>query len=138
MNDFTSVSDWWNNLMGNSGTTAANGVNVPTTPGMNGVGIGANNGANTFNTLGTSGLSGLQLGSLGLQAGSGLLNGYLGLQSLGLAKQQASDARNQWNQQWEANRTTTNAALNDRQAARVASNPKAYESVDSYMKKYGI
>lgn len=80
----------------------------------------------------------LQYGQLGLGAANGLLSGYLGLNNLSLAKKQASQAQNNWNKQWDANVKTTNAALGDRQAARVASNPNGYESVDSYMKKYGI
>ena len=124
---------------GNSGTTGT----VPTTPGMTGTSIAADAAPNSFNTptvsgvLGT-GMSGLQLGQLGLGLGSGLLNGYLGFQNLGLAKSQAKQAQNNWDKQWSANVKNTNAALADRQAARVASNPNAYESVDSYMKKYGI
>lgn len=124
---------------GNSGTSGA----VPATPGMTGTSIAADAAPNSFNTptvsgvLGT-GMSGLQLGQLGLGLGSGLLNGYLGFQNLGLAKSQAKQAQNNWDKQWSANVKNTNGALEDRQRARVASNPGAYESVDSYMKKYGI
>lgn len=124
---------------GNTGNTGT----VPATPGMTGTSIAADAAPNSFNTptvsgvLGT-GMSGLQLGQLGLGLGNGLLNGYLGFQNLGLAKKQADQAQNNWNKQWDANVKNTNAALSDRQRARVASNPGAYESVDSYMKKYGI
>ena len=124
---------------GNSGTAGT----VPATPGMLGANIGTDATPNSFNTptvtgaLGT-GMSGLQLGQLGLGTVNGLLNGYLGFQNLGLAKKQADQAQSNWDKQWGANVKNTNAALNDRQRARVASNPNAYESVDSYMKKYGI
>jgi len=83
-------------------------------------------------------LSTLQLGQLGIGGLTGLANGYLGFQNMGLAKRQAAQAQNNFNTQWNANVKSTNASLSDRQAARVASNPNAYESVDSYMKKYGI
>lgn len=83
-------------------------------------------------------MSGLQLGQLGLSGLSGVLNGYLGWQNMNTAKSQASNAQNNWNKQWDANVKTTNASLADRQRARLASNPNGYESVDSYMKKYGI
>lgn len=124
---------------GNTGTAGT----VPATPGMTGTSIATDAAPNSFNTptvsgaLGT-GMSGLQLGQLGLGLGSGLLNGYLGFQNLGLAKSQAKQAQNNWDKQWSANVKNTNGALEDRQRARVASNPGAYESVDSYMKKYGI
>lgn len=39
--------------------------------------------------------------------------------------------------EWESNKQLTNADLADRQAARVAAN-SSFESVDSYMSKYGV
>lgn len=136
MGDLTSLIQ---NLFG-GGTQAET---VPITPNMAGASISSDAPPNAFNTptvtgaLGT-GMSGLQLGQLGLGAANGLLNGYLGFQNLSLAKKQAAQAQQNWDKQWSANVKNTNAALSDRQAARVASNPNAYESVDSYMKKYGI
>lgn len=136
MGDLTSFIQ---NLFGGGNTADS----VPITPNMAGASISSTATPNSFNTptvtgaLGT-GMSGLQLGQLGLGAANGLLNGYLGFQNLGLAKNQARQAQQNWDKQWAANVKNTNAALSDRQAARVASNPNAYESVDSYMKKYGI
>lgn len=92
-------------------------------------GLGGNN---------TGGMSALQMGQLGLGGVTSLLNGYLGFQNLGLAKKQYQSQLDQFNKQWDANKKLTNASLADRQAARVASNPNAYQSVDDYMKKYGI
>lgn len=123
--------------------------NLSISPLLDSQSTGFTNTANSFgSSLGSnSSLSGLSLdnspsmlqyGQLGLGAVNGLLSGYLGLNNLSLAKSQAAQAQNNWNKQWDANVKTTNAALSDRQAARVASNPNAYESVDSYMKKYGI
>nr|DAQ70702.1 MAG TPA: hypothetical protein [Caudoviricetes sp.] len=83
-------------------------------------------------------MSALQMGQLGLGGVTSLLNGYLGFQNLGLAKKQYQSQLDQFNKQWAANKKLTNASLADRQAARVASNPNAYQSVDDYMKKYGI
>lgn len=83
-------------------------------------------------------MSGLQMGQLGLGGVNSLLQGYLGFQNLGLAKKQYQSQLDQFNKQWDANKKLTNASLADRQAARVASNPNAYQSVDDYMKKYGI
>lgn len=84
------------------------------------------------------GMSGLQMGQLALGGATSLLNGYLGFQNLGLAKKQYQSQLDQFNTQWAANKKLTNSSLADRQTARVASNPNAYQSVDSYMEKYGI
>lgn len=135
------LTSWLQNLFSSNDATQTTGL-VPATPGMTGSSILTGAPANSFNTgsltdsLGS--ISGLQLGQLGLGAANGLLSGYLGFQNLGLAKNQARQAQKNWDKQWGANVKSTNAALEDRQKARVASNPNAYESVDSYMKKYGI
>lgn len=122
---------------------------------LDSLGTGFTNSANTFNNTsltgsgssgsfldsilgGTGDMSGLQMGQLGLGGVTSLLNGYLGFQNLGLAKKQYQSQLDQFNKQWDANKKLTNASLADRQAARVASNPNAYQSVDDYMKKYGI
>lgn len=135
-----SLTNWLQGLFSN-GDTSQTGI-VPATPGMTGSSILSGASPNSFNTPSLSdspgGISGLQLGQLGLGLGNSLLSGYLGFQNLGLAKDQASQAQKNWDKQWSANVKSTNAALADRQKARVASNPNAYESVDSYMKKYGI
>ena len=124
-------------------------------PSLDSLGTGFTNSANTFNNTsltgsgssgsfldsilgGTGDMSGLQMGQLGLGGVNSLLNGYLGFQNLSLAKKQYQSQLDQFNKQWAANKKLTNASLADRQAARVASNPNAYQSVDDYMKKYGI
>lgn len=124
-------------------------------PSLDSMSTGFTNSANTFNNTsltgsgssgsfldsilgGTGDMSGLQMGQLGLGGVTSLLNGYLGFQNLSLAKKQYQSQLDQFNKQWDANKKLTNASLADRQAARVASNPNAYQSVDDYMKKYGI
>lgn len=124
-------------------------------PSLDSLGTGFTNSANTFNNTsltgsggsgsfldsilgGTGDMSGLQMGQLGLGGVTSLLNGYLGFQNLSLAKKQYQSQLDQFNKQWDANKKLTNASLADRQAARVASNLNAYQSVDDYMKKYGI
>lgn len=76
-----------------------------------------------------------------LKAGVGLLTGGIGawngFQQNKLMKQNLKQQADQYNQQLALAKQSYNSSLNDRQAARVASNPTAYESVDSYMKKYG-
>lgn len=120
------------------GGTQANGQIVPTIPTVQEMETGTGRAVEGLPGTLTNSLSGLQIGQLGLGAANGLLNGYLGFRGLSQAKNQARQAQQNWDKQWSANVKSTNAALSDRQAARVASNPNAYESVDSYMKKYGI
>lgn len=76
------------------------------------------------------------------QAGLGLLQGvgsmYMGMKQYGLAKDQLAFGKEQFNKNYAAQRTTTNTALEDRQAARVAANPGAYQSVGDYMNKNRI
>lgn len=133
MGDLTSLIQ---NLFG--GGTKANGEIVPTIPTIQEMQTGTGKAVEGLPGTLTNSLSGFQIGQLGLGAANGLLNGYLGFRDLSQAKNQARQAQQNWDKQWSANVKNTNAALSDRQAARVASNPNAYESVDSYMKKYGI
>lgn len=125
------ISSWAN---GNGSLDTFNGVSPTQNYSFDNSGVTGANGTGSA----LSNMTGLQMGQLGLGAASGLLSGYLGFQNLALAKQQAAQAQNNWNKQWAANVSTTNASLADRQAARVASNPNAYQGVDAYMKKYGI
>lgn len=77
-------------------------------------------------------------GSAGLGVAQGLGSAYMGMKQYGLAKNSLEESKKQFNLNYDAQRKTTNAALEDRQAARVASNPGAYQSVGDYMKKNGI
>lgn len=65
-------------------------------------------------------------------------NGYMAMKHFGLAEKQFNFQKQAYNQNYAAQRQATNARLEDRQRARVASNPSAYESVSDYMNKYGI
>lgn len=77
-------------------------------------------------------------GGLAIGAASGLMGGYLGMQQLDLARDSAAEAKRQFGMNWDAQRTSTNTSLRDRQAARVASNPGAYQSVGEYMNQNRI
>lgn len=77
-------------------------------------------------------------GAPALNIASGLSSAWLGAKQYGLAKDQLASSKDQFNKNYAAQQKTTNAALSDRQAARVASNPGAYASVSDYMKQYGI
>lgn len=78
-------------------------------------------------------------GSVGpiAQLGTGLMQGYLGMKSYGLAKKQLKQDRNQFNLNFDNQVDSTNSQLRDRQATRVASNPNAMP-VEEYMKIHGL
>ena len=73
-----------------------------------------------------------------LGVASGLLNAFMGMKQYGLAKESLAEGKRQFGLNYAAQRSTTNAQLEDRQRARVASNPGAYQSVGDYMSTYGI
>jgi hypothetical protein len=77
-------------------------------------------------------------GGLALGAANGLMNGFMGMKQLGVAKDQLAQSKRQFDINFGAQKKLTNSRLEDRQAARVASNPGAYQSVGDYMKKNGI
>lgn len=91
--------------------------------------------------LGTTGKDGSQYasgGGLALGAIGGLANIYMGMQNDGLQKDQLKASKQAYEKNYAAQRTTTNSYLEDRQRARVASNPGAYASVSDYMNKNRI
>lgn len=92
--------------------------------------------ASDWSWLGTrdqQGVAGLALG--GAQALGGL---YLGMQQYNVAKDTLAANKAQFERQFQANKTMTNASLEDRQRARVAANAGAYQSVGDYMNQNGV
>lgn len=85
------------------------------------------------NGLETQGWGGPALGL----AGAGL-NAFMGMKQFNLAKETLQANKDQYAANFDAQRTTTNSALEDRQRARVASNAGAYQSVGDYMDKNRI
>lgn len=75
---------------------------------------------------------------LALGAGQAILGGIQGLQAQKLAQNQFKESKRQFDLNYGAQRQSTNTQLEDRQRARVASNPGAYESVSSYLDKNRI
>ena len=73
-----------------------------------------------------------------LGVASGAFNAWMGMKQYGLAKKQLAEGKQQFALNYDAQRTTTNAQLEDRQRARVASNAGAYQSVGDYMGANGI
>lgn len=70
--------------------------------------------------------------------GQAILGGINGSRQLSLAEDNFKEGKRQFNLNYGAQRQTTNTQLEDRQRARVASNPGAYESVDTYLEKNRI
>ena len=68
----------------------------------------------------------------------GLGSAYMGMKQYGLAKEQLQFSKDAFNKNYAAQRQTMNTQLEDRQRARVAANPSAYQSVGDYMAKNGI
>lgn len=92
-----------------------------------------------LNQYGANGqMTGQGWGGLALGVGQGLLSAYMGMKQYGLYKDQLNESKRQFGLNFDAQKRTTNAQLEDRQRARLAANPGAYESVADYMSKYGI
>ena len=77
-------------------------------------------------------------GAQALNVASGLGNAWMGMKQYGLAKDQYNLAKEYAAKNYAAQRQTINSSLEDRQRARVASNPGAYQSVGSYMNQWGV
>lgn len=77
-------------------------------------------------------------GTAALGAATSLYGAYNARKTGKLAKEQFNFTKDSFNRNFEAQAKTTNSQLADRQASRVARDPKAYASVDDYMKKYGV
>ena len=76
-----------------------------------------------------------------LGAAQGAFNAWLGMKQYGLAKQQLAEGKNQFGLNYDAQRTTTNAQLEDRQRARLGASggvTGGYQSVGEYMAQNGI
>lgn len=78
-----------------------------------------------------------QASAVGSTVGA-LASAYGAYNTTKTANAQLDFTKQAWNKQYQANANLTNASLADRQNSRVASNSSAYQSVDSYMNKYGV
>lgn len=77
-------------------------------------------------------------GGKALNALQGIGNIYMGMKNYGLARDSFDQAKKEFDMNWGAQQKTVNAQLEDRQRARVASNPGAYQSVSDYMRQNRI
>jgi hypothetical protein len=137
-NQYTGQPDYLASL---SPTIAPLGNNVPALGESGAGGGGFSDWFNNSGILGSKLTDGTQVQGWGMPAlnvASGLTNAYFGLQQYNLAKDTLNQNKKQFQLNFDAQRKTTNASLADRQNARVASNPGAYQSVSDYMGKYGI
>lgn len=76
-------------------------------------------------------------GGLAVSAGNALFNGYLGMQQYGLAKDSFNFQKDMALKNYENQKRTTNAALNDRQTRRNIERPDSMAAAD-YMAQYGV
>jgi len=123
------------------GATAAPVANPSVPAGMvgaDGGGFMSNLFGSMFDTTDANGIKTQGWGGLALSGLQGLGNSYMAMKQFGLAEDALKEQKRQFNINYEAQRKTTNSQLSDRQRARVASNPGAYQSEAEYMKKWGI
>jgi len=131
------VGDYAASLMPNLGNVAM----IPTGADPSSMWDGFSSWMDSSGVLGKTLADGTKMQGWGaplLGAASGLMNGWMGMQQLKLGKDTLANNKRQFQLNFDAQKKTTNAALADRQNARVASNPSAYQSVGDYMKSYGI
>jgi|TARA_B110000908_G_scaffold80337_1_gene96255 hypothetical protein len=95
---------------------------------------------NAWNSGGTAANGNQTMNSFsqGLNAVTGLTSAWFGLEKLKQSKKSFSESRKQFALNYGAQRQDYNTKLEDRQKARVASNPNHFESVGSYMDKNRI
>lgn len=104
-------------------------------------GQGFTQGLRTIGNQLQSGLGKMSLGEQGsmvLGAVGSALNAYNAYKANKLAQDQFNFQKQAWQANFNNQRKMTNSQLEDRQKARVANNPIQNESVDSYMRKYGV
>lgn len=77
-------------------------------------------------------------GGMAMGAASGLASAFMGMKQYGLARDTLNQHKQEYAANYDAQKRTTNAAMEDRQRARVASNAGAYQSVGDYMDRNGI
>ena len=123
------------------GAVAAPVANPAVPAGMGGAGSGGfmdNLFGSMFDKTDANGIKTQGWGGLALSGIQGLGNSYMAMKQFGLAEDALKEQKRQFNINYEAQRKTTNSQLADRQRARVASNPGAYQSEAEYMKKWGV
>ena len=152
------MMEWMNNLPAWLGGGSANGIaQNPELMKMNNWGS-YNSGSTPINTLpatqggslfgglfdgfldktNSNGIKTQGWGGMAMQGMQGLGNSYMGMKQFGLAEDALKEQKRQFDINYQAQRKNINSQLSDRQLARVASNPTAYQSEAEYMKKWGV
>lgn len=103
-----------------------------------GTGGSSNMFSSLFGGTDANGVKSMGWGMPALDLGKSLFGGWLGLQQLGQAKDSLAFQKDAFSKQFENQRTLTNTEMQDRQNARVASNPGAYQSTPDYMAAHGV
>lgn len=114
-----------------SGQPVANAVAAP----------GGLGGGNLWGALGSTNQNGIRSdgwGGIALGAAQGLAGAFMGAKQYQLAQDGLKENKRQFSLNFDNQRKTVNAELEDRQRARVASSPSAYQSVGDYMTKHGV
>ena len=78
------------------------------------------------------------LGNLGLNLGSTLLNGYLGMKQYGLAKDSLAFEKDSFNKNYAAQKQLTNNQLRNQAQSKINMGRSDAIPVEEYMAKYGI
>jgi len=84
---------------------------------------------------GTDGFQSMGWGPALFNVGKSIFDGWMGMQKLDLAKDSLNFQKDAFSKQFETQRALTNSQLQDRQAARVAADPRGYQAVDEYMRQ---
>lgn len=84
------------------------------------------------------GMSGMQMGVAGAQIAGTMLNGYLGLKQLGLAKKQQRMQEQQFQANYTAQKNSFNAQLEAKIASASASNPQRAAAMQAFGEKYRL
>jgi len=84
---------------------------------------------------GTDGFQTMGWGPALFNVGKSIFDGWMGMQKLDLAKDSLNFQKDAFSKQFENQRSLTNSQLQDRQAARVAADPRGYQAVDEYMRQ---
>ena len=82
-----------------------------------------------------SGVSSGGWAPVALGAGQAIFGALQGNKATKLAENQFKEGKRQFDLNFNAQRSTINSQLEDRQRARNASNPTAYENTDDYLRK---
>lgn len=88
-----------------------------------------------------AGVGALSFGQKAMAVGGlakGVFDAYNAYKANKLAKEQFAFTKTNTNRNFQAQANITNSQLADRQAARVARDPKQFASVSEYMSKYGV